>query len=423
MSKVIALAIKDLRLLVRDKGGFFFTFFFPLLMAIFFGTIFSGGDGDQAMSILVVDDDGTPESKAYAAALDASPELEIHMAADRAEATEAVRRGENVAYVAIKPGFGAARQQIFEGEPPRVEIGVDPARRAEAGLLEGVLTRHAAKALQETFSDRGALRDQARRAITSLRDSSGLSPQSRQTLERFLGELDRFLAEPPSEKGAQFRGFEPLAIERADVVRTRHGPTNAYAVSFPQGVIWGIIGSVAAFGISIVTERTHGTLIRLRSAPIDPRQILAGKALACFLTTVSLACVLFTLGRLAFGVRPSSLALLASSIICAALGFVGIMMFLSVLGRTERAASGMSWAILTIMSMLGGGMVPLFVMPSWMQSLSHLSPIKWAILAMEGALWRGFSWQEMALPCGILVAIGAVCFMVGIRAFRWSEST
>ena len=33
MNAILALAIKDLRLLFRDKVGFFFTFFFPLLYA------------------------------------------------------------------------------------------------------------------------------------------------------------------------------------------------------------------------------------------------------------------------------------------------------------------------------------------------------------------------------------------------------
>jgi ABC-2 type transport system permease protein len=47
-----------------------------------------------------------------------------------------------------------------------------------------------------------------------------------------------------------------------------------------------------------------------------------------------------------------------------------------------------------------------------------VSPVKWAILAFEGAIWRGFSWQEMMLPFAILLATGAVTFLLGARAFR-----
>lgn len=63
-------------------------------------------------------------------------------------------------------------------------------------------------------------------------------------------------------------------------------------------------------------------------------------------------------------------------------------------------------------------MIPQFLMPGWMRVIGNLSPVKWTILAMEGAVWRGFSPGEMLLPCAILVTFGAVCFAVGVRALR-----
>ncbi len=47
-----------------------------------------------------------------------------------------------------------------------------------------------------------------------------------------------------------------------------------------------------------------------------------------------------------------------------------------------------------------------------------VSPFKWAILALESALWRGFSLREMLLPCGILISVGIICFAVAIRTIR-----
>jgi len=66
-----------------------------------------------------------------------------------------------------------------------------------------------------------------------------------------------------------------------------------------------------------------------------------------------------------------------------------------------------------MMAMLGGGMVPLFAMPGWMQTASNVSPVKWGVLAIEGGIWRGFSMADMARPCGVLVAIGAAGFVGG----------
>jgi ABC-type multidrug transport system permease subunit len=56
-------------------------------------------------------------------------------------------------------------------------------------------------------------------------------------------------------------------------------------------------------------------------------------------------------------------------------------------------------------------------MPKWMQAASSISPFKWAVQALDGAVWRGLTLSEMALPLGVLIAIGAVGFAIGARIF------
>jgi ABC-2 type transport system permease protein len=381
MREIITLANKDLRLLLRDRAGFFFTLIWPLIIAIFFGTIFGGGGGGSgrsAMSILLVDEDKSERSQEFVGTLDSGPELEITLST-RDEAHDLVRRRKAVAYVVLKSGFGEASGRMFGGEPPGIEIGLDPARQAEAVMIEGILMKYGA--------------------------------------ERFRNLLASF---GTGEEGS-ITSVLPLSVERTDVtVIKRKWPTSAYAISFPQGVIWGILGSAAGFAISIVVERTRGTLLRLQVAPISRTHILGGKALACFLSTTGIAVGLYVFGFFVFSLRPMSYALLLMAVLSTSVAFVGIMMLLSVVGRTEQAAGGIGWAVLIMMSMLGGGMIPLFAMPAWMNRISHISPIKWSILAMEGAVWRGFSLREMLQPCGILVAVGIVCFLIGVRAFRWT---
>jgi ABC-2 type transport system permease protein len=427
MREIVALAAKDLKLLVRDKAGFFFTFFFPLIVAIFFGAIFGGSDeGQYRLSVVLVDEDGSAASAAFVKDLAATSVLKATVAS-REDAVESVRRGRNAAYVIIKPGYGEASRRMFWGNPPEVELGIDPARRADAAMLEGVLMRQASQRFRDIMTDPAAQRanlDAARRSLSASPATPGVI---RGNLEQLFDDLERFYTAAPSSdsslagSGAS-PGFEPVAIDRVDVGIKRAGPKNAYAITFPQGVIWGFIGVSAAFALSIVTERNAGTLMRLQVAPIGRVDILAGKALATFLTTVILATGLFALARLIFGVVPGSVALLAVAIVASAVAFVGIMMLLSVLGKTEQAASGVGWGVLLVFSMLGGGMIPYFIMPSWMRTLSNVSPVKWSILAMEGAVWRGFSPSEMLLPVGILVAVGVGFFAIGVRAFSWSSA-
>ena len=58
--------------------------------------------------------------------------------------------------------------------------------------------------------------------------------------------------------------------------------------------------------------------------------------------------------------------------------------------------------------MIGGGTVPLFVLPKIVQKIASISPFKWADQAIEGAIWRGFSLQDMLLPVGVLIAMGGL---------------
>ena len=421
MRVILALAQKDLRILVRLRTGLFFTLFWPLLVAILFGTMFSGEGTTAKLKICVVDEDGTAGAKDLAARLAKSQEFDA-MPADRTAAVSLVRHGTRTAAVVIPRGYGEAAARMFYGDPPKVEVLIDPSRKAESAMLQGILFKLGAERMQAMLADRVASRDMVRQARERL-DAAPDTTQRKEPTRRFLAELDRFL-QPDAGSAAARAGalgsWQPLAIDERAVSAALVGPhpTNAFDLTFPQGILWGIIGCVMTFGLGIVTERTQGTMVRLQMSPISRAQLLGGKALACFLAIATVECALFFVGRLFFGVRPASWALLALAAICAAAGFVGIMMLISVLGKTEQAAAGAGWAIMMPLTMLGGGMVPLFVMPQWMATAGNVSPAKWAVVAFEGAIWRGFSLGEMLWPCTLLVAVGVAAFVVGARTSR-----
>lgn len=419
MNEIIALAVKDLRLLARNRGALFFTLVWPLLIALLFGAIFSGsGDGMGNIRVVLVDEDQTAASRAFADRLASAKGLDT-IRAPRDEAVTLVRQGKRQAFVLIARGYGARREQMFYGDTPEVELGIDPSRKAEAAMLEGILMQHAAEDMQSTLGDPAESQRLADRALTDLRQSTSTTPQHRST-ERFLVELKSFLGSGATSRGGGGTGmtFQPLSVRSQPVTPQTSGPQNAFAVTLPQGAVWGLVGCAAAFAIGFVAERTRGTLVRVQMAPLTRGGVLAGKAVACFAAALTVQVLVFVVGATVFHVRPNSIGLLTLAVLSACIAFVGIMMLLAVLGRTEQAVSGSTWAALLLMSMIGGGMVPLFAMPRWMLAVSNLSPVKWAILAMEGATWRGFSLAEMALPCGILAAVGVVCFAVGSKAFR-----
>ena len=194
-------------------------------------------------------------------------------------------------------------------------------------------------------------------------------------------------------------------------------PSSPFAVSFPQAILWGLLACAAGFATSMVTERTGGTFLRLRMAPVHPVQLLLGKALACFLTCASVILVLSVVGVLFFDVVISSLSVFLIALLSSSFCIVGLMMLISTLGETERAVGGSGWAIMAIMAMFGGGMVPLFTMPAWMKTVSDYSPVKWSIYLIEGALWRNLPVEQVLWPTVLLLAFGLGFFLIGLLNF------
>jgi energy-coupling factor transporter ATP-binding protein EcfA2 len=212
-------------------------------------------------------------------------------------------------------------------------------------------------------------------------------------------------------------GNSPMAMGKptvTEVAGRRDRPTSGYEISFTQSISWGIFGCVSAFAMSLVTERVFGTYLRLRVSPVTRGEILAGKGLACFLACAMVAAFLLALGGLVFGVRVLDPVKLAVAIAASSACFVGLMMFTSVLGRTERAVAGSVWAIMMPLAMLGGSMVPQIAMPRWMQTAGSISPVKWMIRSFEGAIWRDLPWSEMLIASGIMLAMGAVFYLIGL---------
>ncbi len=433
MRAIVSIALKDLRLLARDKAGFFWVLGFPLLMALFFGAVFSGGSDNRApMRIAVVDLDPSAYSRAFLAELRKSEALRV-ADAPLDSARTLVRRGDHVAYVALWPGLGQSLGFGGEGDSAGIELGLDPSRRAEAGYLRGLVTQAIFATMQGQFTEGGSGRDWIRQGIGALQDDPTKPAEEKRRLVGVLTNLERFMTSLDSSRSGSGHAAGVAAgattgpgagpnIKVTDIVEEDAGPRSAFEVTFPSSMMWALIGVCMSFAISIVHERLTGTFLRLRLAPISRTQVLAGKGLAAFIASLAVTSLLLAVAAVVFKVRLTNPPGLALALLAAAFCFVGLMMLISVLGRTHQAVAGAGWAILLVMSMTGGGMIPLIAMPAWMQTVSNFSLVKWGVLAVEGAIWRGFSWEEMMLPVGVLVGIGAVAFLAGASALSKSET-
>ena len=439
MGSIVTLAMKDITLLMRDKAALFWVILFPLLIALFFGSIFGGfgESGSRALSVYVIDEDKTDGSQSFVEALKESSALRVtETTADSAR--EAVRMGKKTAYILLKPGYQRAQNPFMRGQSDSaaIEIGIDPSRQAEAGMLQGLIAQASFKPMIDMFSSPSKGLSMLRENISALDTSADMSESERSAYRSVFSPLETFLSRIDSLEStgdtlssdttvAAGSGNDEFSlgpkIEVVDMAIERTGPRSSWEITFPQALIWALIGCASTFSISIVVERTRGTMTRLRLAPIRRWHILAGKGLACFITCIGVLAFFMAIGGFVVGVRFSNPLGLMLALTASAFCFVGLMMVIAVIGKTEQSVGGGGMAILRVFAMLGGGMVTLAAMPGFMQTLSHVSPVKWAVLATEGAIWRGFSMTDMLQPLGILIAIGLLGFFVGTMVLARSD--
>jgi len=416
MRTIWNLACKDLLILWRDRVSMFWVFGLPLIFAAFFGSIF-GGEGpgkSNPLQIAVVADDLTDSGRKLVDRIDASDAIAVELM-PRNAARDAVRRGRKLAYLEVLRS-PTEDLGMFAGEAPEVSIGIDPSRVAEKGMLQGLVTEAMFAGFRDLLTNPEETRAQLERMAAKITEAEGMPALQKMTLEAFFASLGTLL-DTPGLAGQNAGTLEPR-LEVVPVVRRRTGPPNAYSVSFPQSILWGIIGCAAGFALTLVRERTTGTMIRLLTAPISHGQLLAGKVLACALTCCMVVVVMISVGTLFFGVTIDSLPLLALATVAAAVCFSGITMLLGSLARTEQGVGGLAWGVLLIFAMLGGGMVPQITMPKAMLDAGAVSPARWTIQALEGAIWRDFPLAEMVLPVGILLAIGIGTMWLGAVRLR-----
>lgn len=422
MIPAFVIALKDLRLMVRDRSGLVFTVLFPLLFGLFFGAIYAEtAEGERVAPRLGWVDlserpGGSESLRLLIARLEAEERIVPVRYDDLEAAAQAVTSRQIAAVLVLPTEFDRWFDALggIPENPPRLRF--DPGRMAESGIIEGLVTASLYAALTDSFSDPDAV---ARREAM-LQELAAAPGQARALQLRSAAAALRSLSEG-TPAGGDDSPMMRLDTAPMAVVSGATQPPNSFSITFPQAMMWGVLGCAATFAVGLVSERNSGTLLRLRTAPLTPLQILAGKGLACMAISLGVSLLFIILGRIIFDVRPVSYPTLLVALICVSFAFAGIMMLLAVIGRSKTSPGQLAWGVILVMAITGGGMLPLFFMPEWLITISHFSPVKWGILALEGGIWRGFSPAEMLLPLGVLIGIGLAGFTLGARSFMLSE--
>ncbi|MDA1262310.1 MAG: ABC transporter permease [Planctomycetota bacterium] len=426
ISQVLAIAIKDLRLLSRDRGALFFTIIFPVIIAVLFGMVFGRMSTPGALDVVVVVTEEGPLARSFATALQADPALRVEIAENKERAVEIVRRGKAAAAIILPDGFDARAETLFTGGSMPLDLLGDPSRAAELGLLEGKLMEIGFRQFMLAVTDSDRLGRQTTDIKRQLENSKDLSEGERSAITKIFAGTQELSAvrkaegEKQTKKVDGMSEFRPVRIRTEMIAQNKADPPSTYAVTFPQGIVWGLAGCVMAFVTTLASERAQGTLTRLRAAPLSMHLILASKGLACVVSSMIMQSLILALGWFVFDIRPINLPMLLFAMLVIAISFTALAMMIAALFRSGGGTDGAGRALILVLAIVGGGSIPLVFMPPVLKSISVVSPFRWAIAALEGPLWRGGSISDQFASIGSIAIVGLVCAVISLGGMaRW----
>jgi ABC-2 type transport system permease protein len=99
----------------------------------------------------------------------------------------------------------------------------------------------------------------------------------------------------------------------------------------------------------------------------------------------------------------------------------GLGLMVATLGRTEAQIGALGVLFAVVLSALGGMLVPSFVMPELMKTVSRLTPHAWALSGYHDVMLRGLGLAAVWKETAVLLGFASFFYMIALWRFRFTE--
>ncbi|MDO6429984.1 ABC transporter permease [Flavitalea sp. BT771] len=203
-----------------------------------------------------------------------------------------------------------------------------------------------------------------------------------------------------------------------EVPVTRGGPViplNATQHNVPAWTIFAMFFVVMSLGSGVVREKLNGSFIRLKTLPTNYMIALLSKQITYLGVTFLQAFILFAMGVWLFpyiGLPALSLprdgaGLVLVTLLCGWCA-VSYAILVGTVARTQEQANGFGAVSVVILSIIGGLMIPSFIMPGTFQTAMQLSPLHWALQSYYGLFLEGGKLKDIlinVLPLFVITVV------------------
>jgi ABC-2 type transport system permease protein len=178
-----------------------------------------------------------------------------------------------------------------------------------------------------------------------------------------------------------------------------------------------VIGAAAAsLARRLREEQLTGTLEALCTQPLRSSSLAIGFASFPFLFAITRAAGYIVLADLWLGLgisNPDWLAVI-SLLAVSSVALVAIGIALSAVTVAAGRGSQITQVAVFAMGFLGGAYFPIALLPGWLQTLSYLTPTRYALDGLRAALYGG----RWAGQLAVLAAFAALTLPLALVAFR-----
>lgn len=391
------LLLNNLRVFFKDKKALVLTFLLPIALTSLFMMVFGGSsssDGKRGMSefeIGVCDLIMDNASQQTVADIDSNKSFIVEPVADSADLRDKVHKGKLKAGVII---YSKDKKQTYK-------LILDGAREVENTMLKPQLS------MLLMGNNNSGMKEMIVGKIK--KDFPDFSDSDRVILDK---QFDNFSSE---------FDFEKLSGGNVEtqVLKPANGVNPGAIQAIAGTALMTLLFAVAGMGASIIEEKEKGTLRRILISPVNPLDFMLAKYFSAIIISVLQLGFTLVFCWIVFDFpifqRPVELLLLVifTSAACASFGIL-----LAGIADSRKQIESLSTIVVLLMSLLGGSMIPSFVMPPVMQKFSMITINYWANDGFFDLFYRNVEFTHFAIKLGVLLLFSIVLLSISIVLFR-----
>jgi ABC-2 type transport system permease protein len=409
--RVLDLAFKDIRQILRDWKSALFLLVMPVLFTVFFGLVFgslfsAAPQEDPRLPVGWINQDpgGLLGSRLESFLNHSEVVRPVPLEGENKDRVgELVTEGELAGAIRVPSGYS---QAVIADQPASLEVVADqntPSGRAAVTALDTATGRllgavESAHISLETYQAQVGFKDEAaRRAFFEESFQNAISaweqPPLTVSVEQATGTVT------PGGAGMKISGF-----------------TQSSAGMIVQFAVFGLINS----SMILVMERKTRCLQRLLTTPINRAEVIGGHVLAMFLVVFSQELILVVLGQFVFGVDylRQPLAVLLMMVVLA-LWAASLGLLIGALAKKEDQVIVLSLVAMFFFSAMGGAWFPLDIAGKAFSAIGHLLPSAWAMDGFQNIILRGLGFSSVLLPAGLVLAYALAFFGLALWRFKF----